>query len=83
MSLSALFFLLAYACGVLGAIFLDGALGIYIYQFEYFANPVRRWWAYQLPRYPVFVDYRACRACGVRDPREEVFRQSSVCAHLR
>ena len=57
MSITALTYLALYVIGVLGALFVDGALGIYIYQLDYFANPAQRWWGSQLPglRYSLII----------------------------
>lgn len=42
-------FLLTYLGGVFATLFVDLAWGIYLYEMQYFLNPVNRWWYGQLP----------------------------------
>ena len=50
MSISAIVVLLLYVIGLFGALLIDGALGIYLYQADYFLNPKERWWGRELPQ---------------------------------
>ena len=49
MSKFAIAFLLTYLGGVITAIFIDGAYGIFLYVIEYFLHPNIRWWYGDLP----------------------------------
>jgi len=49
MSKFGLTFILIYLIGCFAAIFIDGSIGIFLYQIEYFINPPIRWWYSGLP----------------------------------
>lgn len=49
MPLSVITFFLLYAGGLTSALLLDASWGIYLYQLDYFWNPVIRWWYQYLP----------------------------------
>ncbi len=49
MSKIAIIFVLTYLGGILGAILIDGAYGVFLYEIEYFVNPKSQWWCGNLP----------------------------------